>query len=423
MPIESFSSTFGDLLKFFRKRKKLTQQALADLLGVHRNTIGVWERGSFLPESKTLILETARLLALDESETRMFLEASLTSLVPRWCIPLPRNPFFTGREPFLSALHQALGGRSTGTSNRLYALRGLGGVGKTQVALEYAYRYALEYTAVLWVRADNAERICASHLKIAELLQLPVCRQTDPEQIAQIVQRWLSTHTQWLMIWDNVQNLHLLQRFLPSMLQDAILLTTRLQALGTLAQSLELPTMAREEGVHFLLYRTKLLPPEASNEQRSQLSQRLPGEYRVARQLVTEMDGLPLALDQVGAYVEASSCSLQDYLEFYRRRGIALLKRRGDDAVDHPASVVTTWSLAFEQIEHTNASAANLLRVCAFLYPEAIPEELFREEIEHPGDLPGPVVIDAGRLHEALRTILMHSLLKYQAGQHTLSIH
>src|SRR5690348_3183632 len=89
---------FGEVLKHFRKYKRLSQQALADRLGVHRNTISVWERGDFLPESKTMILELARHLVLNDQETRLLLEASLTALTPHWSVPFPRNALFTGRE-------------------------------------------------------------------------------------------------------------------------------------------------------------------------------------------------------------------------------------------------------------------------------------------------------------------------------------
>src|SRR5215472_1676668 len=87
---------FGALLKAFRIRRHLTQQHLADALGMHRHALGRWEQGDVLPASKTMVLELARQLHLDESETRALLEASLTALSPHWSDTLPRNPYFTG---------------------------------------------------------------------------------------------------------------------------------------------------------------------------------------------------------------------------------------------------------------------------------------------------------------------------------------
>src|SRR5215472_8434868 len=101
-------SSFGELLKHLRRRQHLTQAQLATKLGVHRNTIGFWERGDFLPDTKGMVLELARCLHLSEPETRQLLEASLTGLSPAWNVPYARNPFFTGREELLEMLHERL---------------------------------------------------------------------------------------------------------------------------------------------------------------------------------------------------------------------------------------------------------------------------------------------------------------------------
>src|SRR5215472_10553239 len=77
-------ASFGTLLKAFRKRRRLTQQHLAETLGMHRHEVGRWEQGDVLPASKTVVLELARQLRLDDTETRALLEASLTALSPHW---------------------------------------------------------------------------------------------------------------------------------------------------------------------------------------------------------------------------------------------------------------------------------------------------------------------------------------------------
>src|SRR5579883_711425 len=105
--------SFGSLLKTFRQRQHLTQQQLAQSLGMNRNAIGRWEQGDFLPASKTIVLELARSLQLNDQETRELLEASLTALSPYWSVPFARNPFFTGREKILDALHAQLGNHQT----------------------------------------------------------------------------------------------------------------------------------------------------------------------------------------------------------------------------------------------------------------------------------------------------------------------
>ncbi|MDQ3959887.1 MAG: hypothetical protein M3255_06305 [Pseudomonadota bacterium] len=87
------------------------------------------------------------------------------------------------------------------------------------------------------------------------------------------------------------------------------------------------------------------------------------------------MDGLPLALDQAGAYIEETACGLSDYFDLYRTHGVKLLKRRGMMVSDHPDPVATTWALSFENIEKGNSAAAELLRFCAFHTPMGSPKK------------------------------------------------
>src|SRR5260370_33763335 len=118
-----------------------------------RHTLSRWEQGDFLPASKALVLGLARHLKLDDQETRQLLEASLTALAPYWSVPLPRNPFFTGRAEILEALQAHLSTGHVVPLTQTYALQGLGGIGTPQIALEYAYRHARSYSAVFWIEA------------------------------------------------------------------------------------------------------------------------------------------------------------------------------------------------------------------------------------------------------------------------------
>ncbi len=354
------------------------------------------------------MLELARHLGLNDQETRQLLEASLTALSSYWHLPSPRNPFFTGREDILDTLHQCLSTNQAVALTRSYVLHGLGGIGKTQIAVEYAYRHAQEYTAVFWIGAETPESLASSFLSIATLLGLPEHQESDQGRIAAAVRRWLSTHRQWLLIWDNVEDLDLLSSFLPPARQGAMLFTTRRQTLGTLAHGMELQPMMEEEGTLFLLRRARLLDPTAPVEQLKQLAQRTPFEYAAARELVAAMDGLPLALDQVGAYVQETPCSLADYLKLYQTRRAELLKRRGEVVIDHPASVVTTWSISFEKVEQANAPAA--AHAQAGWKESSSFAQAGRKE-------------DVFLWHEAIRAVSPYSLLKRNTEEHTLSIH
>jgi tetratricopeptide (TPR) repeat protein len=414
-------TSFGDLLKAFRKKRKVNQQTLAKALGMHFNTISKWECGVCLPETKGTVLEIARHLRLDAHETRQLLEASLTALAPHWSVPPLRNPFFTGREEYLEALHASLGAEH-GTALQSYALNGLGGIGKTQLAGEYAYRYGLEYSAVFWIEAENYERIVASFLRIADLLQLPARQETDQQRIVLAVQHWLAAHGKWLLIWDNLEEVALLPQFLPSARQGALLITTRCQALGTFAQTLEVSPMPLEEGMLLLLRRARLLDPSASIADLQQLALTTPAEYTAARELVSIMGGLPLALDQAGAYIEETGCGLTDYIQRYEQQRAQLLRRRGSLGTDHPRSVMATFLLTSQRVAQEQPTAIDLLHLCAFLHAEDIPEELFVADGPSASALP-PVTTDPYQLDLIIAALRTFSLIQRQSKTRTLSIH
>jgi tetratricopeptide (TPR) repeat protein/transcriptional regulator with XRE-family HTH domain len=416
-------SSFGTVLKSFRKRRRLTQQRLAEAIGVHRSAIIRWEQGDFLPESKAMVLELARHLHLDDQESRHLLEASLTALSPHWLVPSPRNPFFTGRKEILAALHSQLCATQSVALTQSSAIHGLGGVGKTQIALEYAYRHSLEYSAVFWLGAETEEQIVSSLLRIADVLQLPKRDDKDQQRVIAEVQRWLTTHNQWLLIWDNIEDLSLLDRFLPAARSGTILITTRCQALGTFARGLDLSPMEHEEGILFLLRRAKVLAPESTHQQVRLFAAQVPAQYEAAADLVEAMGGLPLALDQAGAYLEETQCGLSAYLDLFRHQRAALLQQRGEKAREHPASVATTFTLAITATAQRHTAVWDLLRVCSLMQSDAIPEELFRQGAEHFGATLENVCRDELGWHRLIAAVGAYSLLSRQPEEQTFSLH
>src|SRR5205823_2690633 len=117
---------------------------------------------------------------------------------PFWNVPYRRNPFFTGREDILNSLHQSLQIEDAIALSQPYGISGLGGIGKTQLAVEYAYRYGPQYNAVLWVRASSSAVITSSFGELANVLKLPERNEPDQNIIIEAVQRWLRHHTGWL---------------------------------------------------------------------------------------------------------------------------------------------------------------------------------------------------------------------------------
>src|SRR5450755_79546 len=342
---------------------------------------------------------------------------SPAGLPPVWNIPYPHNPLFTGREELLTQLASTLHAGQPTALSQPQAISGLGGIGKTQLALQYAYRSRGDYQAVLWTQADTRENLTSSYLTIAALLNLPEKNEQESARVIAAVKHWLQRNTSWLLILDNADDLALARDFLPPSAGGHVLLTTRAQAMGRFAHRLEVDILSTELGALFLLRRTGRLAPDATLE----LAET--AEQVCAKEMCEELGGLPLALDQAGAYIEETGCSLSDYQQRYQSRRAQLLQRRGGLVPDHPDAVTTTWSLAFEKVQQTNPAAADLLRLCAFLAPDAIPEEIITKGATDLGPVPEPVASDAVDLDEAIAALGAYSLVRRNPSTKILSIH
>ena len=322
--------------------------------------------------------------------------------------------FFVGKKR--GALIQ-LAGDTGGTKKGAISIpEGSGYHGKTQIALEYAYRYLQKYEAVLWTQADTRESLISGYAAIAGVLNLPDKDKVDQNRVVTVVFYWLKTHAKWLLILDNADDLAMVRELLPPGTGHT-LLTTRAQAQGRLAYGLEVDTMDQKVGALLLLRRAGLLTPEAP------LEDAMPADIAIAEEISAELGGLPLALDQAGAYLEETHCGLSAYQILYHSRGAEMLKERGGLVDDHPEPVATTWSLSFQKVEQQNPAAAELLRLCAFLAPDAIPEEIITQGAEHLGPVLSPVARDPLALNKALGVLRAYSLIRRDASTSMLSVH
>lgn len=261
---------FGSLLGRFRVRTGRSQQELADKVDVHRNTINKWENRTSRPETRGQVLKLADELYLDKEERKDLLEAAGFSVelwpVELWHMPYPCDPFFTDREDVLQQLHLLL---SSSYSTALpQALTGMGGMGKTHTAIEYAYRFQQYYHAVFWLQAESRATLTAECVQLARELGLP--ERDEEDRAVKEVQRWLRKHRQWLLILDNVEDLQLLTWFVPKGHQGSVLMTTQVCDAEPLAESHSLSIMSEQDGVLFLLRRTKKIPRIAQLDQASQ---------------------------------------------------------------------------------------------------------------------------------------------------------
>lgn len=330
-------------------------------------------------------------------------------------VPYRRNRFFTNREALLEQLHQRF---FASPSLQIQAVNGLGGIGKTQIAIEYAYRYAREYSSVFWVRADAYDTLISDFVLLANQLGIAEEKVHDQSIVLDFVKRWLAaSDNRWLLILDNACNMDMVYDFLPIHGKGHILFTTQAQATGGVARQMHVEKMQVEDGALFVLRRANIVEPDALLEQVSAL------DRARAEAISLAMDGLPLALDQAAAYIEETSCGLSDYLNLYYMERAKLLSLRGGLAFEHPESVVATWSLSFEKLSQINPASAELLRLCAFLHPDAIPEEIITEGSSELGPILQTVSSAPVALNDAIKELLRYSLIRRNPDTKTLTIH
>jgi transcriptional regulator with XRE-family HTH domain len=369
---------FQDVLKSLRVRqgKEWTQEKTATLLGVSKRTYAGWENGERFPSPRDL-QNIAAAFRLNDTETDTLFHAASHVAPKIHNLPFLQNRLFTGRSTLLSKVERLF------EKNNRVSLSGLGGIGKTQIALEYAHRSACKevYRSIMWVNAANKATIEASYLSLACLLKLAENNAKDVNQIVQAVKIWLEEHTRWLLILDNVEELELACSFLPTRPLGHILLTTRTQIVSNIAALIKVEAMEPKEGLLFLLRRVGML------EHETELDTIAPDTHSTAEQLVERLGGHPLALDQAGAYieetrdhsVEVTGTSFREYMQIYQEQHHTLLARRGSLGDPHPETVVATIEASFKKACELCPTCADVLYFCSLLHSDQIAEELVKQ--------------------------------------------
>ncbi len=428
---------FAKKLKWERERHSWSQEQVAEMIGTTTPNVSRWERSITFPGPHfrqklcELFGKSAEAFgfipkeedggqALLSSPPHVDLPMSSSppeASIPLWNIPYRRNPFFTGREEVLLHLHDSLQLDNSAVLAQVQAMSGLGGIGKTSTAIEYVYRHRDAYQTILWAHAETREVLISDFTTIANMLNLQEKDEQDWRRIIEAVKRWLHDHEHWLLILDNVEELSIVEDFLPVGYKGNVIITTRSQSTGVIAQRIDLERMEPDEGALFLLRRAKLIAPHASLEDTSDA-------YReMARAIAQAMDGLPLALDQAGAYIEETACCLSDYLGHYHTQRSKLLNLRGSGSGHHPHSVSATVSLSFERLVQEHPAAAELLEFCAFLHPDAIPEELLIEGAAALGPILAPIASDPLKRDMTLAALRKYSLVRRNPDTRMLTVH
>ncbi|WP_448617265.1 FxSxx-COOH system tetratricopeptide repeat protein [Geodermatophilus sp. URMC 65] len=308
------------------------------------------------------------------------------ALPPVWKVP-PRNPRFTGRDGMLTELRRRL--RAGEGTLVVQALYGLGGVGKTQLAIEYAHRFATDYELVWWIDAEQPVLVPGQLASLAVRLGLPPGPTVDAT-VERLLDQ-LRGRDRWLLIFDNAERPGDIADYQPGG-AGHVLITSRSPGWGALGGRLEVDVLARTETIALLCAWVPALSEE------------------LADKLAAELGDLPLAAAQAAGYLEQTDLPPADYLRRFRERRATLFSR--GEVLGYQGRIDTAWALSLERLRGEDPAAVQLLELAAFLAPEPIPLALFTG---HPGLLGQPLrdtAVDPDALADTVGALIGYSLAR-----------
>lgn len=319
----------------------------------------------------------------------------------------PRPASLTGRERILTELATRFTAQK-GTMPRVAVLHGMGGVGKTSVALEYAHLHLDDYGLIWQFSAEDPVTLSTNFAEMATLLGVrDLLDGADPVQ--QVHAALADRPGRWLLLMDNVIHPSALRTVMPPAGNGHVLVTSQ-NSDWPAEQAVAVPVLNQDAATDFLLAHANDTDTDA------------------ARQLATELGGLPLALEQAVAYLNATGESLSSYSGLFCTTRASLLTRGRPSGYDK--TVATTWALAFAQLHATEPTAITLLRLLACYAPEAIPYRLLLTANPAPrlsldaeaGALLGPLLNDILAVGDAVTALRRYSLTS-PAIRGTVSVH
>ena len=316
-------------------------------------------------------------------------------------LPFSRNKYFIGRDKVFKNICTIF---ERGEAISLtQTITGMGGLGKTQTALEYAYRYAHKYEYIWWVKAETKETILIDYKEFAVKTGQIGEEQQDSKLIIETVLNWMDSHSKWLFIYDNVDIVSDDTDWWPRNNRENILITTRNNHM-TIGKKVDIDVFTKKEANDFLIKRTGI---DNDSPNACKLSDRL--------------GHLPLALEQAAAYIKINkNTSYDEYLSLLKDYGLEVLNEV-DGLIDYTQPLAATLELSINKINQEEAR--QLLYLCAYMAPEDIYEALFNENTEL---LPTPLrTMLSNRLtgNRIWKQLTRYSLLEKQENGKSYSMH
>jgi tetratricopeptide (TPR) repeat protein len=297
----------------------------------------------------------------------------------------------------LARLRQSLTAATNTPMVVTQAIAGLGGLGKTQLAVEYAYQHAKDYQIVWWVRAEQETTILDDLAALAAKLGLPEANDSDKHKALEAVCDALSARDDdWLLIYDNAENPDSIRHCLPTHGGGHVLITSRHAHWGGVAGELPIDVFTPDESVDFLVNRT-------GKEDRAE-----------AGRLAEALGHLPLALEQAAAYLVDTGTSFADYVSLFKTRQPAMLKRGTPEFYEK--TVAATWEINFRELKKQNRAAAQFVILCSFLAPDRISVKVIREQSRFMPWRLRRHLRDDLKTNALIANLTRHSLVKHDDG-------
>src|SRR5688572_17251066 len=319
-----------------------------------------------------------------------------------WNVPYPRNPNFTGRAGALADIKTKFSAKAA--AERVQVVIGAGGIGKTQLAVEYAYKHRWDYEIVWWLSADDVAGLTLGYAQLGQQLGLKFSEDSSPDDVRHVVRRVLNQRGGWLLIFDGAITPQQVAGFLPPKpIAGNVIITSRNPNWSDVGGIVVLGPLKRGESIALLRKRTRR---NDTNESASKLSQAL--------------GDLPIALNQAAAVIEHSHISFAAYLASFEQLWAELLQH-GIKLDQQPDAVAMTWELSIRQVQATAPSGMDLLNLCAYLAPQPIPRD-FVARCEHrvPPQL-RETMRDPALLESAIGTLRAYSMM--EGDEHALTVH